>query len=74
MRSFFSLDFSGIDIKYEINFENYFASELAELNDYIADGLVEIKNRSIIVTEKGHQFANTVCYVFDAYKEARPKF
>ena len=40
----------------------------------LKDGLVELRDRAIVITEKGHQFANTVCYVFDAYKETRPKF
>ncbi len=74
LRSFFSIDFVSIDEKYSINFENYFGKELAELNDFVADELVEIKDRAIIITGKGHQFANTVCYVFDNYKKDRPKF
>ncbi|MDO8495035.1 MAG: oxygen-independent coproporphyrinogen III oxidase [bacterium] len=74
LRSFFSIGFEGIDAKYGINFENYFKEELASLDSYIKDELVEIKNRAIIVTEKGHQFTNTICYVFDAYKKSRPRF
>lgn len=74
LRSFFYIDFQSIDEKYGINFEQYFCPELVVLNDYIKDGLAEIKDRSIVITEKGHQFANTVCYVFDAYKESRPRF
>ncbi len=74
LRSFFSVDFASIDEKYQINFENYFSQELTDLKDFIADELVEIKNRTIVVTEKGHQFANTVCYVFDSYKKERPRF
>lgn len=74
LRSFFSIDFKGIDEKYNINFENYFKKELTDLNDFVADELVEVRNRSIIITEKGHQFANTICYVFDEYKQSRPKF
>lgn len=74
LRSFFSIDFAGVDEKYKINFENYFSKELADLKDFIADELVQIKDRAIIITEKGHQFANTVCYVFDNYKKDRPRF
>ena len=74
LRSFFSIDFRCIDEKYAINFEEYFDPELVALDDYVRDGLIEIKDRSIIITEKGHQFANTVCYVFDKYKKNRPKF
>lgn len=74
LRSFFSVDFASVNEKYKINFENYFSKELVGLKSFIADELVQIKDGTIIITEKGHQFANTVCYVFDAYKEARPKF
>lgn len=74
LRSFFSIDFKSVDLKYGIVFEDYFKSELAGLESFIADELVEIKDRAVIITEKGHQFANTVCYVFDNYKQARPKF
>lgn len=74
LRSFFSIDFGCIDEKYVINFEEYFNTELAALDDYVKDGLIKIRDRSIIITEKGHQFANTICYVFDKHKESRPKF
>ena len=74
LRSFFSIDFRSIDVKYGIDFETYFAAELVSLADFINDELVEVKDRAIVITEKGHQFANTVCYVFDTYKQERPKF
>ncbi|MEK7121206.1 MAG: oxygen-independent coproporphyrinogen III oxidase, partial [Patescibacteria group bacterium] len=54
LRSFFSIDFVSIDEKYSIYFENYFGKELAELNDFVADELVEIKYLAIIITVKGH--------------------
>jgi len=68
LRNFFSIDLRSIDVKYSITFEDYFQSELSGLEPFIADGLVEIRDRAIIITEKGHQFANTICYVFDRYK------
>ena len=74
LRSFFSLDLGSIENKYGIDFEEYFKAELAALDNYIKDGLVDVRDRAIVVTEKGHQFANTVCYVFDNYKQTRPKF
>jgi len=74
LRSFFSLDFRSIETRHVIDFEKYFLEEFVELGSFIADGLVEIRDRAIIITEKGHQFANTVCYVFDNYKKDRPKF
>lgn len=70
LRSFFSLDLRSIDDKYGIIFEEYFGAELEALDNYIKDELVEIGDRAIIITPKGHQFANTVCYVFDKYKKS----
>ncbi len=74
LRSFFSIDFVSIDEKYNINFEDYFDKELSDLKDFVADELVQVRDRAIVITEKGHQFANTVCYVFDNYKKDRPRF
>jgi len=74
LRNFFSVDFANIETKYGIIFETYFKTEIDTLDDYVKDGLVKIRDRSIVITEKGYQFANTVCYVFDAYKSPRPKF
>mgnify|MGYP001559067124 FL=1 len=74
LRSFFSLDLRSIENKYGIGFEEYFKAELVALDNYIKDGLVDVRDRAIVITEKGHQFANTVCYVFDNYKQTRPKF
>ena len=74
LRNFFSLNFRSIDDKYGITFEEYFKAELGALDSYIKDELVVVGGGAIIITEKGHQFANTVCHVFDAYKGNRPKF
>lgn len=74
LRSFFSLDFKSIEQKYDLNFRDYFCGEILSLDNFIADDLVELGEDRIIITEKGHQFANTICYIFDAYKEVRPRF
>jgi len=74
LRNGFAVGFKGVREKYGISFEDYFRKELSELGDFGADGLVEIKDDAIIITERGHQFANTVCSVFDVYKRAGPTF
>ena len=74
LRNFFSVNFTSIETKYEIIFETYFKAEIDALDNYVKDGLVEIRDEAIVITEKGHQFANTICHVFDAYKRPRPKF
>lgn len=74
LRSFFSLDFKSIEKKYDLDFRNYFREEIQSLDNFIADELVELGEDRVIITEKGHQFANTICYMFDAYQETRPRF
>ncbi len=67
LRNFFSIEFSEIEQKYHIRFEEYFKRELGSLNEFIKDGVVEVSNDSIVITERGHQFTNLVCRNFDKY-------
>lgn len=73
IRNFFSLDFRQIEKKYDIVFEEYFKEELALLEEFVKDGIVERSDRSLTVTELGHQFANLVCRDFDKYYTANRK-
>ncbi len=68
LRNFFFLDCSDIERRYDIEFKEYFEDELSALADFVKDELVEIRDDTIIITELGHQFANLVCRVFDAYE------
>jgi len=67
LRSFFFLDFSRIEKDYGIRFKDYFKKELVTLRDFVKDGIVEISDTSITITEVGHQFANLVCRDFDRF-------
>lgn len=52
---------------YLIDFDQYFASELAELREQEQLGLVELENGSITVTPKGRLLVRNVAMVFDRY-------
>ena len=69
LRSFFAVDFQVIGERYGIQFEEYFKTELEGLREFVEDGLLEVSDRSIQVTELGQQFTNLVCRDFDKYYE-----
>jgi len=65
----FSLDFEAIDTQFKIEFESYFAKELSELKAMIDDGLAELQNRHLKVTDQGRLLIRRICMIFDAYFE-----
>lgn len=67
LRNFFFLDFSEIEKKYGIQFREYFKEELITLEEFVRDGIVEISDTSLTLTEMGHQFTNLVCRDFDKF-------
>lgn len=67
LRSYFQLPFSKIEQKYNISFKDYFQNELQRLDGFITDGILEVNDEGIQITEVGQQFANLVCSNFDSY-------
>ncbi len=65
--SHFHLNFAKIDAQWNIRFEEYFASELANLKPMVEDGLITLSNQDIFVTAKGRLLIRNICMVFDAY-------
>jgi oxygen-independent coproporphyrinogen-3 oxidase len=63
----FELDFTQFDKAYNIQFKEHFADELASLNNYIQDGLVELSDVGIVVTPKGGLLIRNICMAFDEY-------
>jgi len=63
----FSLSFRAIEIAYLIDFRRYFATELRELEEYRALGLVELEEEWITVTPRGRLMVRAICMVFDQY-------
>jgi oxygen-independent coproporphyrinogen-3 oxidase len=67
LRSYFSLDYRQIEEKYDIEFEKYFKEEIAALDEFVKDGLVELSDNTITITELGKVFSGFVCRNFDRY-------
>ena len=63
----FSLDFAAIEAQYPIEFERYFAEDLALLAPLVADGLVQQRGRSLHVTGVGRLLIRNICMCFDVY-------
>ena len=62
-----------IEEKYHINFDEYFAQELDALKPLEADGLVNLANKHIQVTEIGRLLVRNVAVVFDTYHHVQDK-
>ena len=56
-----------INDKYNIDFAEYFVEDLALLNTFIEDGLVENTDNFIRVDQKARLLIRIICMSFDAY-------
>jgi oxygen-independent coproporphyrinogen-3 oxidase len=63
----FKLSKRSIEIAYLIDFEHYFQDELIDLQQMVADGLVQLDDEWIVVTPRGRMLIRNVCMVFDKY-------
>jgi oxygen-independent coproporphyrinogen-3 oxidase len=63
------LDVRDIESRFGISFGEHFASELAQLRDMEADGLLSISDDEILLSETGRYLVRNACMVFDAWLE-----
>ncbi len=63
----FQVSISAIEIAYLIDFERYFAEELAALREYQDLGLVTLDGDWIAVTPRGRLMVRVVAMLFDRY-------
>jgi len=61
------VDFQAVEQAHAIDFHDYFARELTQLETLARDGLVELSGDGIRVTEMGWFFVRGVALVFDHY-------
>jgi oxygen-independent coproporphyrinogen III oxidase len=66
----FAVSKEAISIAHLIDFEDYFAVELADLKEMEREGLVELDEEWITVTGRGRLLVRAVCAVFDRYLRA----
>ncbi len=63
----FALRFDQIEQQFEIHFRDYFRTELSELDEFIQDGLVELTDDGITVTQMGRLLIRNIAMTFDKY-------
>lgn len=57
--------------KYQIDFKDYFSSELNELEPFVQAGLLCVEGAHIRVTDSGRLFVRAISMVFDRYLQKR---
>jgi len=67
----FYLNFSTIEAKHNIVFGDYFSSELKNLAEMREDGLIEVDEQAIKVTDKGRLLIRNICMTFDRYHKTQ---
>ena len=70
------VDFDAIETTFGIDFGDYFAAELEQLEPLIADGLVTRNDASITLLPRGRLLMRSVAMLFDSYLQGtrREKF
>lgn len=63
----FYLSIPKIEVKHGIKFDQYFAEDLALLQNFIDDELVKLTDNSIKVTARGRLLIRNICMCFDKY-------
>jgi oxygen-independent coproporphyrinogen-3 oxidase len=61
----FALDFAAVERLFNLNFAQYFAQELADLQSMAEDELLELNSLGIKVTPRGRFLIRNICMVFD---------
>jgi oxygen-independent coproporphyrinogen-3 oxidase len=63
----FQLNFSDLERLFGIDFQSYFAEDLQLLQPFVEDGLVELSEQGIQVSNKGRLLIRNICMCFDVY-------
>ena len=69
----FKLDFDRLSETYHINFNEYFAEDLALLQPLAEDGLLTLTDKSIVVSPRGRLLIRNICLCFDVYSRQLAK-
>jgi oxygen-independent coproporphyrinogen-3 oxidase len=71
LRNFGRLCFQDIEVAHGVEFSRYFARELESLDDLVDDGLIEVGQDQLRVTELGWEFVLFICEHFDAHSQRK---
>ncbi|MHC4861261.1 MAG: oxygen-independent coproporphyrinogen III oxidase, partial [Planctomycetota bacterium] len=63
----FHLDKRGMEERHGIEFDDYFAEELAALEEPVSHGFVNLTSEAVEVVEAGRLFIRNVCMIFDVH-------
>jgi len=63
----FSLDIDAVENELGINFREYFAEVFPQLDQFVADGLLNYDQHKIEVLPAGHLLIRNICMAFDFY-------
>ncbi len=63
----FKLSVESIELSYLIDFKEYFARELADLQLLVEQDLVDVSPEWITITPRGRLLVRSICMVFDRY-------
>lgn len=64
---FGSLDFDAVETQYDIDFAEYFETELVRLEEMEADGLLVLRPPKLSVTAAGWALVRNIAAIFDKY-------
>lgn len=65
--AYMSVDYREVQERFDIEFASYFENEVAALEPFVDDGLLEWTANGFRATELGRLFARHVCALFDRY-------
>ncbi len=71
IRTFFNVEFNFFEKKYEFIFKDYFKKELINLIPLQQDGLVNVNDNNIILTQLGEHLSPQVANIFDKYNDQK---
>jgi oxygen-independent coproporphyrinogen III oxidase len=67
----FELEFEPVEKQFGIEFDKYFSLAIKGMDEFISDGLVEIKNRKLTITQMGRLLIRNIAMNFDGYLERK---
>ena len=67
------VSFAEIESKHKINFNKHFREELNTLKQAQSEGIIDVSQNSLCVTEIGRPLVRNLCMIFDQHLETTPQ-